>query len=442
MNLADVARRAGVGSATVSRVLNGHPGVKNSTRAKVLRAIEQLKYKPNLHARTLAGGRSRVLGIVMANLYNPFFADVYHAIETNALGRGYETVLANSSHDVKLLKASIQRLLGQQVAGLGVFPEMEPAIMEELQEARIPVVLFDAGDTPDSFTNIHFDHRKGMRMLLDLLFALGHRRMAYIGAPVFVRPTEARRMEFLETTARHGVESLVVSPTEDGFGGGREATRELLRSGFEPTAILCVNDWIAVGVIRELRNQGLSAPGDVSVTGFDNITMSEFCCPSLTTIHIPRAEIGRLAVAGLLPDESGSPPVPRHIYLDPELVVRESTGVARHQTRGFISASVQQAGARNQTAGAQQQTRADAPRTSAQLATGHAEGVAAQHQKADEDAERDVRGGVSASAAGESIQNRTGRGAEAHGQSKRPVPGRMPVDEQRKSTRSRRRDDA
>ncbi len=329
MNLQDVAKRAGVASATVSRVLNGNPGVKNSTRMRVLRAVEELKYQPNLHARTLAGGRSRVLGVVMANLYNPFFADIYQAIETNAVERGYETVLENSSHDVKLLKASVHRLLGQKVAGLGVFPEMEPAILEDLQEARIPVVLFDAGEVTGSFTTIQFDHRKGIRMLLDLLHALGHRRMAYVGAPLFLRPTEERRLEFVETTARHGAESLVVTPVEDGFAGGRQATRELLRSGFAPTAILCVNDWIAIGAIRELRNQGLSVPGDVSVTGFDNITMSEFSCPSLTTIHIPRAEIGRLVIAGLLPDASGAPPRPRHIFLDPELVLRESTGVAR-----------------------------------------------------------------------------------------------------------------
>ncbi len=327
MNLEDVAKRAGVGTATVSRVLNGHPAVKSSTRARVLRAVEELKYKPNLHARSLAGGRSRVLGIVMANLYNPFFADIYHSIETHARQRGYETLLANSSHDVALLKASIHRLLGQQVAGLGVFPEMEPAILDELREARIPVVLFDPGAS-GHFTTIDFDHRKGIRMLLDLLHALGHRRLAYISAPMFLQPTEARRLEFLETTARYGSASVVVTPPEDGFAGGRAAARELLRSGFAPTAILCVNDWIAVGVIRELRNQGLEVPRDVSVTGFDNITISEFCCPSLTTIHIPRVEIGRLLVAGLVPDASGAPPVPRQIFLEPELVVRESTGVA------------------------------------------------------------------------------------------------------------------
>ena len=161
MNLEDVAKRAGVGTATVSRVLNGHPGVKSSTRARVLRAAEELKYKPNLHARTLAGRQNRVLGIVMANLYNPFFTDIYHAIETHARQCGYEILLANSSQDVKLLKTSVHRLLGQQVAGLGVFPEMEPAILEELREARIPVVLFDAGTAGGSFTSIDFRPPEG-----------------------------------------------------------------------------------------------------------------------------------------------------------------------------------------------------------------------------------------------------------------------------------------
>jgi LacI family transcriptional regulator len=237
--------------------------------------------------------------------------------------------LASSSHETGLLKTSVQHLLGQQVAGLGVFPEMEPEVLEELREARIPVVLFDAGAAGDRFTTIEFDYRKGMRMLLELLRALGHRRVAYIGAPLVLRPTEERRLELLETIARCGLEGVEVTPAEDGFAGGRAATRELLRSGFAPTAILCVNDWIAVGAIRELRNQGLSVPGDVSVTGFDNITIAEFCCPSLTTIHIPRAEIGRLVVAGLVRDSAGALPAPRRIFLDPELVVRESTGAAR-----------------------------------------------------------------------------------------------------------------
>jgi LacI family transcriptional regulator len=224
----------------------------------------------------------------------------------------------------------VHRFLGQKVAGLALFPENEPGILAELREANVPVVLFDAGEAGGNITAIHFDHRKGMRMLVDLLHALGHRRMAYIGAPRLLPPTEARRLEFLATAAHHSIEAQTVEPVADGYAGGREAARGLLRSGFAPTAILCVNDWIAVGAIRELRNQGLSVPGDVSVTGFDNITIAEYCCPSLTTIHIPRAEIGRLVVEALLPDESGAFLPARHICLDPELVVRESTGAAPH----------------------------------------------------------------------------------------------------------------
>lgn len=328
MSLQDVAKKAGVGTATVSRVLNGHPDVKGSTRARVLRAIEELKYLPNLHARTLAGGQNRVLGVVLANLYNPFFGDICQAIERNAVRRGYEIELSNAHTDLKEVSTCVRRFLGQKVSGLALFPETELDMVDELQAANIPVVLYDSGKAGGHITSMHFDHRKGTRMLVDLLYALGHRRMAYIAAPRYVPCTDARRLEFLETAARYAVEARVFEPVADGFAGGREGARELFRCDFSPTAILCVNDWIAVGAIRELRNRGVSVPGDVSVTGFDNITLAEFCCPSLTTIHIPRAEIGRLVVEALIPDGSGVLLPARQISLDPELVVRESTGAA------------------------------------------------------------------------------------------------------------------
>ena len=328
MRLQDVAKSAGVGTATVSRVLNGHPDVKSSTRAKVLRAIEELKYRPNLHARTLAGGQTHILGVVMANSYNPFFADISQAIELNAVQRGYQIELSNAHTEIAEVQTCVHRFLGQRVSGMALFPEIDPGISDELREANIPLVLYDCGEAGGNITAIHFDHRKGMRMLMDLVYALGHRRIAFIAAPRCLAATEARRLVFLETAAHYSVEARTLQPVADGFAGGREATRDLLRSGFAPTAILCVNDWIAVGAIRELRNRGLSVPGDVSVTGFDNITLAEFCCPSLTTIHIPRAEIGRLVVEALIPDESGALLPARQICLDPELVVRESTGAA------------------------------------------------------------------------------------------------------------------
>jgi len=328
VSLQDVAKKAGVGTATVSRVLNGHPDVKSSTRARVLRAIEELKYRPNLHARTLAGGQNRILGVVLANLYNPFFADICQAIEFNAVQRGYEIELSNAHTDPAEVSACVHRFLGQKVSGLALFPENEPDILDELREANIPVALYDSDRAGGKITAIDFDHRRGTRMLVDLLYALGHRRMAFIEAPRYLPATDSRRLEFLDVTARYSVEARTFAPVADGFAGGREATRDLFRAGFAPTAIVCVNDWIALGAVRELRNRGLSVPGDVSVTGFDNITMAEFCCPSLTTIHIPRSEIGRLVVEALIPNESGAFLPARQISLDPELVVRESTGAA------------------------------------------------------------------------------------------------------------------
>jgi LacI family transcriptional regulator len=328
VSLQDVAKRAGVGMATVSRVLNRHPDVKSSTRARVLRAIEELKYRPNLHARTLAGGQNRILGVVLANLYNPFFADICQAIEYNAVQRGYEIELSNAHTDAKEVSTCVHRFLGQKVAGLALFPETDPEMLDELRTLNIPVVIHDAGEADGKITAIRFDHRKGVRMLMDLLYALGHRRMAFIAAPRYLPATDSRRLEFLEMAARYSVEARTFVPVADGFAGGREAARDLFRSDFTPTAILCVNDWLAIGAIRELRNRGLSVPGDISVTGFDNITVAEFCCPSLTTIHIPRAEIGRLVVEALTPDGTGTYLPARQISLDPELVVRESTGVA------------------------------------------------------------------------------------------------------------------
>src|SRR5579871_1427699 len=163
MKLQDVARSAGVGTTTVSRVLNGHPDVKSSTRERVLRAIEELQYRPNPHARTLAGGQNRILGVVLANLYNPFFGDICQAIETNAVRRGYEIELSNAHTDIKEVSTCAHRFLGQKVSGMALFPETDPGMVDELREAKIPVVLYDCGEAGGNVTAIHFEHRKGMQ---------------------------------------------------------------------------------------------------------------------------------------------------------------------------------------------------------------------------------------------------------------------------------------
>lgn len=329
MKLEDVAKKAGVGKATVSRVLNGQPGVKKSTQTKILRAMEELNYHPNLHASTLAKGKSHTLGIILSNLYNPFFSDVLHAIEECALHDGYEILVANTRHDLDLLRKSIRRMLGGRVAGLAaIVSESNETILRELEYSKTPIVLYDTGRPGPNITTIQCDYRKGMRMLIELLHNLGHQRLAYVAAPFALRPTESRRCEFLEATARHSLCAHVVVPSLDGFAGGRESARELMESGFAPTAILCVNDWIAVGVLRELQSRGISVPRDISVTGFDNNSIAEFTCPSLTTVHVPRESIGRLVFEHLHGRATSSGRPGQDIVVYPELVVRESTAMA------------------------------------------------------------------------------------------------------------------
>src|ERR1700690_63316 len=155
MNLEQVAKRAKVSTATVSRVLNNAPMVKLSTRARVMRAAEKLKYRPNLHARSLAGGKSRSIGVIFSNIENPFFLDIYKVVEAGAHAEGYEVIMANPDYRSEQLVASIRLMIGRRVAGLAVIvSEMDPALMDELTASAIPVVFYDVGTPRANITNI------------------------------------------------------------------------------------------------------------------------------------------------------------------------------------------------------------------------------------------------------------------------------------------------
>ncbi len=330
MNLEEVAKRAGVSTATVSRVLNNINVVRNSTRARVLKAVSELKYYPNLHARSLAGGKSRTLGMIASNMENPFFFDIFRTLESDAHAYGYEVVVANTDYQPDHLVRSIRLMIGRRVAGLAVIvSEMDPDLIRELKESKIPAVFYDVGTPAKNISNIRVNYRRGIERVVEYLHDLGHSRLAFIGHHSTLGPTSEREKAFVETVSRFApAAEWRTAVDQDGLEGGRQAARELFASGFRPTAIICVNDFMAVGVLRELRDQGLRVPEDVSVTGFDNIKLSEFSCPPLTTIHIPRDRIGHLAFETLVPESAKTKPPGREIVIDPEFVLRESTGPA------------------------------------------------------------------------------------------------------------------
>ena len=331
MRLDDVARRAKVSIATVSRVVNNVGSVRSETRTRVLKAIQELKYRPNIHARTLAGGKSRTVGMVVSNLANPFFLDIFRALEDEAHRRGYDVLVANTDYNPRQLAASVQLMLGRRLAGLAVIvSEMDTPMLDELMGSSVPLVLYDVGNPGRNVSNIKIRYEKSIHKVVEYLHSIGHRRMAFVGHHTELDPLQERKRAFLDTMKRYAGEvEHSIATDRDGPLGGQQATRQLLASGFHPTAIICVNDFMALGVLKELREQGFSVPKDVSVTGYDNISLSEFACPPLTTVNIPRETIGRLAFTALVPEQNQEAEVRgREFLIDPELVIRESTGPA------------------------------------------------------------------------------------------------------------------
>lgn len=326
MTLEEVARRARVSTATVSRVLNNGALVKASTRARVLKVMQELKYSPNLHARSLAGGRSRTIGVIVSNIENPFFLDVYKTVEAGALAAGYELVMANTDYDPERLVASIRLMLGRRPAGLAaIVSEMDATLIQELSGHPIPVVFYDVGTPRKNITNIRVDYRAGMTKLASYLYSLGHRRVGYVGHHATLGPIQERVQSLREATGKHPGLEVETATGDDSLEGGRRAARVLLARTPRPTALVCVNDVMAVGALREVRARGLRSPEDVSVTGFDNVTLAQFSVPTLTTVHIPRDQIGRVICDCLMRNDVARE---QEFVVEPELVVRDSTGPA------------------------------------------------------------------------------------------------------------------
>jgi LacI family transcriptional regulator len=330
MRLEDVAKKANVSTATVSRVLNGVEPIKSSTRKRVLKAIQELKYRPNLHARALAAGRSRSLGMIVSNLSNPFFLDIFRGFEAAALAKGYEVLVSSTDYDRTRLVSSVHSMMSRQLAGLAlVVSEMEPDLINELAANSLPVVFYDVGIAGKNSTNIRVNYQVGMQTMIEYLHQLGHRRMAFVGHHTTLGPLQERHESFLAMMRSQYRDTEFVSVLDsDSPFGGVEAAREVLDSGFEPTVILCVNDYTAMGVLAELRDRGIHVPQQISVTGFDNISLAQFVCPPLTTVNIPRDRIAELMFQALLPEQSPDPVSGKEISIKPELVIRETTGPA------------------------------------------------------------------------------------------------------------------
>jgi DNA-binding LacI/PurR family transcriptional regulator len=320
MSIREVAVRAGVSPATVSRVFTQPAAVATGTRRRVLVAAEELNYAPHPVARSLARGRTGNIGIVVPDIANAFSAVVTKAVQQEARRDDYALFVAGSdelAHD----EQRWARALAPQVDGLVlVSPLMPDESVRELA-ALVPVVLTNR--LVAGLPSVVADAAEAAGHAVEHLHALGHRRIAYLGGPATSYDDEVRRRGYRAACERSGLEPIELGPFRARFSAGVRAADPVLATG--ATAAVAYNDEIAVGVLNRLADRGVRVPGDFSVIGFDDTSLAEMVTPRLTTVRLPAAELGRQAARMLLDGVRGRP-LEDTRALPAELIVRASTG--------------------------------------------------------------------------------------------------------------------
>jgi DNA-binding LacI/PurR family transcriptional regulator len=332
MNIREVAKRAGVSTATVSRVVNGTAPVGARTEQLVRAAIERSGYYPNTHARTLGTGKSHIYGLIISDIENPFFPELVKCFERIAVEHGQEVLIANTDYKPERMQVCVRRMLERKVDGVAIMTsEMDPELTQILSGRGIPMVFLDTGSVGKRISNICIDYGDGIDQAIDHLTSLAHRRIAFVSGPVDLASARIRREAFLTSLRRKKLKCRAdfIREGNHRFDGGYAAMIEMLKLRVRPTAVLASNDLTAIGIMGAVHAAGLRVPEDISVVGFDDIAISSFMPPPLTTIRLPRAEIAERAFTSLYAaSHRGESQGTTHI-VPVELVIRQSTAAVR-----------------------------------------------------------------------------------------------------------------
>ena len=343
----DVARVAGVSVSTVSRALAKPEDVAPATRDKVLDTARGMGYRPNLAARGLTTGRTGLIGLIVPDLENPFFASVVKGVQSKARDAGYAVIISDSDEDPGQ-EADLFRDLSKRVDGMVMCSPRAPdsVIIGLARDCPLVLVNRRCGDVP----TVEIDNLKGIRLAMTHLRALGHRTIAYVGGPS-TSWSNMQRLAALGTVAGQDADTELINlgSFQPYVSGGVAAADLVIAS--EATAVLAYNDLVAYGLLDRFRQRGVRVPQDISVVGVDNLPMSALTAPSLTSVGIPLVNCGRAATAMVLSlvQHPDAPPVHHH-DLSFQLEVRQSTGVVNPAPQGSMPAKHNQP---SQTAGAE-----------------------------------------------------------------------------------------
>jgi DNA-binding LacI/PurR family transcriptional regulator len=327
MKIQEVAKRANVSVATVSRTLNNDPRVNPATAQRVWLAVQELKYVPNFQARSLVSGKSRLIGLIVSDITNPFFPELVKGFEDIAVEHGYDMIVASTGYNETRMAGCVRRMIERKVDGVAIMTsELEPELTEQLERRSLPIVFLDLGQPGPSVTNIRVNYQAGVRGAVQHLLDLGHKRIAFISGPEPLKSAQVRRCAFLQHFGDGGtVENpRYIEQGDHKVEGGLEAMSRLLQLTPRPTAVLASNDLTAIGALRSIHRAGLRVPEDISIIGFDDILLAQFTDPPLTTVRLSRTEIARCSFHSLLASIEGKRGG-GEIVIDTSLVIREST---------------------------------------------------------------------------------------------------------------------
>ena len=328
----DIAEATGVSQSTVSRVLSGTPTavpIAESTRRRVTETADRLGYRPNPLARGLRGAPTMLLGVIVRDITDPFFAGAIEAASLEANRRGYNVVLGHahqSADEAVALWGILEARHCDAILFLGDLRD-RPRLIEDLQNTSIPVVALWHGSRESGIPTVGVDNRAGMSRVVDHLVGLGHRRIAFAGPKRLGDITE-REEAYLASLERHGLprRAEYVHDAANVFGGGVAALDHLMDLDEPPTAIVAPTDVLAIGMLHAAQRRGLQVPRDVSISGFDDIPVAAVSVPALTTVRMPTEAMIVAAIDLVIGPGQADADV--HPVLEPELVVRASTGPA------------------------------------------------------------------------------------------------------------------
>lgn len=335
--MSDVARLAGVGTMTVSRVLSGTVRVSAETTRRVQTAIEQLKYRPNELARAFRGQRSRAIGLIVPYLYDPFFANCAHAVATVAKEHGYSVIITTSDEDPDMEYAEAERMLRRHVDGLVVIPTaFRQTQLTRALFGKTPVVVFDRPVPDPALDVVLVQNTTGARRVVEHLIEHGHRRIAFMGLSRSLFTINARFLGYRRALQDAGFKE----DTFFGCNSEEDTLRSLdkkMKVAKAPTAILTSNTLATRYVLSSIARLGLKIPTDLAFAGFDDFDMAEFTAPPLTVVRQPALEMGRVATS-LLFDRIArgeTPHTGNRIVLPVEIILRRSCG-CKHRTAVVI----------------------------------------------------------------------------------------------------------